>query len=58
MYAQKLFNPAISTKTISLVHSALPKVIDYALKIKREILPVEGKQQTKFDAVMLIDATN
>ena len=35
MYAQKLFNPAVSAKMIRHVHSTLPKTTDYAQKIKR-----------------------
>ena len=55
MYAQKLFNPAISTKTIRHVCPTLQNPIDYAQKIKK-ILLFEGIQQTKFGAVMLIEA--
>ena len=35
MYAQKLFNAAVSLKTIQPANPTLQKVIDYALKIKR-----------------------
>ena len=46
MYAQKLFNPGISSKTIRHVHPTLQKAIGYAQKIEREFLLVEGIQQS------------
>ena len=52
MYVQKLFNPAISSKTVRHVHPTLQKTIDYAQKIEREFLRVEGIQQTEFDTVV------
>ena len=46
----------MSVNTIWHVHSALQKAINYALKIEREFLVLEGIQQTNFDMVMLVDA--
>ena len=44
MFAQKLFNPAISTKTIQHAHPTLEKAIDYAQKTENGFLLVEGIQ--------------
>ena len=41
MYAQKLFNPAISSKNIRHAHATLQRAIDYAQKIEREFLLVK-----------------
>ena len=46
MYVHKLFNPAISSKTIQHAHPTLQKVIDCAQKTEREFLPIEEIQQT------------
>ena len=57
MHMQKLFNLAISFKSIKHLHPTLEIVIDYAQKIEREFLHVEGIQQTEFGILMPIDVT-
>ena len=57
MYVHKLFDPAISAKTVRHLHPALQKAIDYAQKIESEFLLVEGIQLTYFDTVKSIDAS-
>ena len=54
MYMQKLFNPTISSKTIWQAHPTVQKAPDYMQKIAREMLLVNGTQQTEFDIVMSI----
>ena len=56
MYIQKLFNSAVSSKTIWHAHATLQKAIDYVQKIEREFLLVEGIKQIEFDPAMSIDA--
>ena len=56
MCMQKLFNLAVSSKTIRHAHSTLEKAISYAQKIEREFLLVEGIQQTRVYMVESIDA--
>ena len=55
--AKRLFNPAISAKTIQHAHPTLHNALDYEQKIERELVLVAGIQQTAFDAVMPIDAS-
>ena len=52
MDVQKLFNPAISSKTIWHGHSTLQKAIGYVQKIESKLLLVGGIQQSEFDSVM------
>ena len=54
---RKLFNPAISPKTIRHSHTTLHKANDYIQKIEREFHLVEEIQQTDFSTVMLMDAS-
>ena len=56
MHAPKLLNLAISAQTMRHAHPTLQKAIDYAQKIEREFLLVEGIKQNEFDTVMSIDA--
>ena len=51
VYAQKLFNPAITTKNTKHIYPTLPKAIDYMQKIDREFPCVEAIQQTEFQTV-------
>ena len=55
MYAQKLFNPAISSKTIWHAHQALQKVKGYAQKIGRVL--ASRRNSTEFDMLIEIDIT-
>ena len=57
MYTQKLFNLAISSKSIRYAHPTVQKAIDHVQNIEREFLLVKGIQQTEFDTVMSIDTT-
>ena len=58
MYAQiLLLNPVFSAKTIRHEGMSFQNAMDYAQETDRDILFVEGIQQTDFDAVMSIDAS-
>ena len=47
MFAVKLFNATISSRTIHHAHQTLEKAMDYVQKLEREVLLVEGIQICK-----------
>ena len=58
IHVQRLFNPAISAKTIRHVHPTLQKAIDYAQKFDREFPIVEGIHHTEVDSPNCVIAPN